>query len=250
MELNWTTFILEIINFLVLVWILKRFFYKPVQEVIARRRAAIAKELSDAKDMRAEAEAIEQQYHSRLDDWEHERETARQNLRREIEAERARLKDGLSAELAQERQKLNILEDRRAEQRQRETEQAAVRQAGRFLAQMLERLAGPELEARILDMVKDEITALPPDRLDALRQAWSTNQAPIVAQSGHTLKAEQRKRLQETFERLLGAGTAVWQFRENPDLIAGLRVNVGAWTLGANLRDELNFFTASSNEFT
>ena len=39
MELDWTTFILEIINFLVLVWILHRFLYQPVMNVIAQRRA-------------------------------------------------------------------------------------------------------------------------------------------------------------------------------------------------------------------
>ena len=42
-------FVLEIINFLVLVWILKRFLYKPVLDVIARRRAGIEKTLADAE---------------------------------------------------------------------------------------------------------------------------------------------------------------------------------------------------------
>ena len=37
MQLDWTTFILEIVNFLVLLWILKRFFFRPVREAIARR---------------------------------------------------------------------------------------------------------------------------------------------------------------------------------------------------------------------
>jgi len=41
MELNWSTFLLEIINFLILVWILKHFFYKPILDVIAHRRADI-----------------------------------------------------------------------------------------------------------------------------------------------------------------------------------------------------------------
>ena len=39
---------LEVVNFLVLVWMLKRFLYKPVLEAIAQRKAAIDKTLSDA----------------------------------------------------------------------------------------------------------------------------------------------------------------------------------------------------------
>ncbi len=39
MELNWSTLLLEIVNFLVLVWILKRFLYRPVLQVIEERRS-------------------------------------------------------------------------------------------------------------------------------------------------------------------------------------------------------------------
>jgi F-type H+-transporting ATPase subunit b len=39
-ELNWTTFVLEILNFLVLVWLLKHFFYQPVKGVIARHSSS------------------------------------------------------------------------------------------------------------------------------------------------------------------------------------------------------------------
>jgi F-type H+-transporting ATPase subunit b len=66
MELNWSTFVLEIINFLVLVWILQRLLYKPVLAVIARRRAGIEKTLADAKHLQAEAERLKAQYESRL----------------------------------------------------------------------------------------------------------------------------------------------------------------------------------------
>ena len=37
MELDWSTFALEIINFLALLWILKRFLYRPILAVVAER---------------------------------------------------------------------------------------------------------------------------------------------------------------------------------------------------------------------
>ena len=58
MELNWSTFLLEIINFLVLVWILKRFLYQPVLDVIARRRKAIEAQLAEALRLQDEAESL------------------------------------------------------------------------------------------------------------------------------------------------------------------------------------------------
>lgn len=41
MDFDWTTFILEIINFLILIWILKHFLYRPVLKVISERRSGI-----------------------------------------------------------------------------------------------------------------------------------------------------------------------------------------------------------------
>ena len=49
MELDWTTFALEIINFLVLVWMLKRFLYRPVLATLAERRAGIERTLAEAR---------------------------------------------------------------------------------------------------------------------------------------------------------------------------------------------------------
>ena len=76
MELNSSTFILEIINFLILVWILKRFFYKPVLDIIARRKADIEETVAKAQTLQSNAENLEHQYESRLADWEKEIQAA------------------------------------------------------------------------------------------------------------------------------------------------------------------------------
>jgi len=81
MDLSWSTFVLEIINFLVLVWILKRFLYKPVLDVIARRRAGIEKSMADAEALHADAEKLQEQYEDRLAVWDQERLQARRVAR-------------------------------------------------------------------------------------------------------------------------------------------------------------------------
>jgi F-type H+-transporting ATPase subunit b len=90
LELSWSTILLEIINFLVLVWILKRFLYKPVLAVIARRRAGIEDRLAETQRLHDEADALKAEYENRLSDWDHERRQARDALTQELDAERAR----------------------------------------------------------------------------------------------------------------------------------------------------------------
>ena len=56
MEINWFTVIAQIVNFLILVWLLKRFLYKPVLKAIDDREQKVAAKLKDAEIKNAEAE--------------------------------------------------------------------------------------------------------------------------------------------------------------------------------------------------
>ena len=88
MELNWSTFILEIINFVILVWLLKHFFYKPVMNIIEKRKQNIEDTLAKAETVRTDAESLKSQYENRLEDWEKEKAAARLELHKDIEKER------------------------------------------------------------------------------------------------------------------------------------------------------------------
>ena len=61
MQIDWMTLVLEIINFLVLVWILKRFLYKPVMEAIAARQRRVDGKLAEAKAIEDGAKELERQ---------------------------------------------------------------------------------------------------------------------------------------------------------------------------------------------
>jgi F-type H+-transporting ATPase subunit b len=152
MELTWSTFLLEVINFLVLVWLLKRFLYRPIQDVIARRRAGIEKSLDEARELRAQAERLQSQYEGRLADWERERQQAREALNRDLETERIRRLQELDATLEQEREKGRVAEQHRLDQTRREYERTALAQGARFASRLLTEAAGPELQDRLIDL--------------------------------------------------------------------------------------------------
>ena len=88
MEFNLSTFILEIINFLILIWILQRLFYKPLLEVIAKRKQFIDQSLADAKKMQQQAEEQRSLYENRQKLWEQEKQAALAALHQQIDVER------------------------------------------------------------------------------------------------------------------------------------------------------------------
>lgn len=66
------TFALEIVNFLVLLWLLHRFLYRPIQEAIAERRQALNQEIVTAQQREQEALALKSQFEQSVADWEQE----------------------------------------------------------------------------------------------------------------------------------------------------------------------------------
>jgi F-type H+-transporting ATPase subunit b len=241
LELNWSTFVLEILNFLVLVWILKRFFYQPVLNVIARRRAGIEKTLADAKTLHDDAEDLQARYRDRLADWEKERQQARERLEREIEEKRIQSLAELQSELEQQREKARVADARRQADATRKAEQAALNQAARFASRLLGQTAGPELEAKLLEMVIDELPQISAEQIGTLRNSWEQTSEPISVASAFPLSDAQRQRLQEALRAATGKDLPL-HCEQDAELLAGVRITLGAWILSANLQDELRSF--------
>jgi F-type H+-transporting ATPase subunit b len=240
-ELSWSTFVLEIINFLALVWILKRFLYKPVLDIIARRRSAIEKTQADAATLMAAAEQLQDQYGGRLTEWERERQEARATLARELDDERARRLADLHITLEQERAKADVVNARRQADALSNIEQTAMQQGARFAARLLQEASGPELEARLVELVISDLAGLSAERLANMRNNFAAEPESILVHSAFPLADEQRQRLQQALAVVAAAGTPV-HFAEDRELMAGVQIAVGAWVLAANLRDELAGF--------
>ena len=243
MELNWTTFVLEILNFLVLVWLLKRFFYQPVQAMVVRRQEAIKSQLDEANEQHQQAEQLHQQYENRLADWEAERELARRSLQQEIETERARLLQGLQQTLEAEHEKARVLAEREQGEWQREAEVQALAQGARFVARLLERVASPEVEAQLFTLLLAELEGLPTAQREALQALENGKSLDVMVASAFPLSAEQQQALQQRLQEQVDVSLQ-FSYQQRPELLAGLRLTVGPWVMHANLHDELKTFAA------
>lgn len=241
MAFDWTTFALEIINFLVLVWILKRFLYQPVLQTIARRKAAIEQSLADAKAKQADTAALEHQYRDRLSEWEKEKQALRARADEEVNAERTRRMASLQAALDEERAKRHAVEQRQMHEWRNRIEDEAVRQGAQFAGRLLARVAGPELEARLVALALEDLGQLTAERLQVLRAALREAGNTITVTSAFPLAEPERRALLRGIAKASEASPSA-EFAEDKHLLAGLRVKVGPWVMQANLQDELTFF--------
>ena len=241
MELSWSTFILEIVNFLILVWVLKHFFYQPVLDVIARRRGEVEKTMTDATALKQEAEQLRQQYEGRVAEWNEERQQARDALSRDLENERARRLEALKQELAQTRDKVRAAEENRQAVATRAIENSALEQGARFATRILEQAAGPELESRLIDLFIDELSKLPEEELERMHRQQENAPGTVSITTAYPITEQQRQRLTQVLRPVSGSEQEPG-FETDPELVAGIKVTLGAWTLAANIRDELRGF--------
>ena len=234
-DINLSTFVFEIINFLILVWILQRFFYKPVLQVIAKRQQGIDESLQQAEAERNTAENLRADYENSLTHWEQEKKLARETLYREIETERAELLDKLYKSLDDERNKSQVLEAHRLAEKQNLNERLALQQGARFAGMLLKQAAGPELEQRLFDLLLNDLTELPQHTLQMMQQ-----DKPVLIQisSAYPLDNGKRIKLEQKLD-LLVKQERQFLYEQQDELYAGFRISIGEWVLQANLQHEL-----------
>ena len=247
MELSWSTFLLEIINFLLLIWLLKHFFYRPLLDVIARRQQGIEERLADAQRERDEAAALQQRYQQRVANWERERKEAREALHSELRSERAQREAELQDSIEQLRRRREAVQQRQQQEILRRLEDLALEQGSAFATRLLEQAAGPELDRRLQQLLLQELSALSPERKAELREQLQSAATGADVHSAFVLPEPQREEIKRLLEELAGHAIAC-QFNTDADLIAGLRITVGPWILAVNVRDELQGFARLERE--
>ena len=91
--IDWFTVAAQVINFLILVWLLKRFLYRPILDAIDAREERIAAELADADAKKAEARKERDEFQHKNEAFEQQRATLLSQATDEAKAERQRLLD-------------------------------------------------------------------------------------------------------------------------------------------------------------
>jgi F-type H+-transporting ATPase subunit b len=93
MLIDWFTVIAQVINFLILVWLLKRFLYRPILNAIDAREKRIAAEISDADEKKAQALKERDEFQYKNVEFDKQRSNRIHQLEEEAEIKRAQLLD-------------------------------------------------------------------------------------------------------------------------------------------------------------
>ena len=91
MTFSWSTFALQAFNFLVLVWVLKRFLFKPIRTIVAQRKAEITRVQEQAQAAGEKAEQARKDFQLRQSQLEAERQRIMDEAHAALDDERSRM---------------------------------------------------------------------------------------------------------------------------------------------------------------
>lgn len=247
MQISWFTVIAQIINFLVLIWLMKKFLYKPILSAIDDREKKIAAQIAEAKAKTAEAKSEQDEFNKKNQDFDqHKKELTekavadandqRNKLLDDAKTEAATLKEKLEKEAIQEQQDLH---NRIAQK----TEKEVFAVTRKTLAD----LAGLSFEEQAVNTFIKRIDDLDENARKPFLEAFKLDKGPILVQSSADLPEKQQTAIAHSITKVLGAKPK-FEFKTSPDLIGGIELTAKGYKLSWSISEYLNDFEKSIAE--
>jgi F-type H+-transporting ATPase subunit b len=238
MLIDWFTVGAQVLNFLILVWLMKRFLYKPILNAIDAREKRIAAEIADANTKKSEAQKERDEFREKNEAFDQERAKLLDKAREEAKTEHQRLidearkaADALSAKrqetLSNDARNLNQAIARRTQ----DEVFAIARKA-------LSDLASANVEERMSDVFTNRIRAMDGEAKAGLGTALTTASEPALVRSAFDLPEEQRAAIQNAINETFSADVPL-RFQTAPDLISGIELTTNGQKVAWSIADYL-----------
>jgi F-type H+-transporting ATPase subunit b len=238
MLIDWFTVIAQALNFLILVWLMKRFLYKPILQAIDTREKRVAAELADADAKKAEAQKERDEFLHKNEEFDQQRAALLSKATDEAKTERQRLfdearqaADALSVKrqegLRTDAQNLNQAISRRTQE-----------EVFAIARKTLVDLAATSLEQRLTEVFTRQLRAMHGKAKTTLAEALKTPSGPAVVRSAFDLPAEQRTAIQNALNESFSAEIHI-RFETAPDLVSGIELSTNGQKVAWNIADYL-----------
>lgn len=234
MLIDWFTVIAQIINFLILVWLLKRFLYQPILNAIDARERRITAELANADVKKAEAQQERDIFQQKNEAFEQQRVSLLRQVMDEAKSERLRLLD-----IALNESDCLRVKQREALKSEQQSLSETVAHRAReevfaIARKVLADLADTTLEERMVEVLIRRLSELDDAGLARLKSAFKASSSPLVVRSAFALSPAHRAAIEAAVTEILGSEKQV-ELEVAPSIVSGIEINLNgqkvAWSI-------------------
>ena len=238
MLIDWFTVGAQAINFIILVWLLKRFLYKPILNAIDAREKLIAAKLADADAKEAEAQEERDEFQHKNEAFDKQRAALMSKARDEAGAERNKLLDDArkAADALSAKRQETLRSDAHSLNQaiRRRTRQEVFAIARRTLTD----LAGASLEERMGEVFTQRLRTMDGKVKETFALALKTASGPALVRSAFNLPEKQRAAIQTSLDEIFSTQVQI-RFETAPDLVSGIQLTANGQKLAWSIADYL-----------
>jgi len=220
MQIDWWTFVLQGINFLILVWLLWRVLYRPVKAIIEKRKEVADRAFAEAEAARQEAAEEKQKFEEAQAQLAQDRRDMVKTTHDEIEAERGEILDKArqDAERTVEAARATVAQERKTALK--ELREEIVGLATDLAAKVLQG-AGTHLTNDVfLNQLDERLKDLPAEERDRLSADLAVDDARLTVATAAVLDGKAQARWRDRLAARLGPEVAV-NFATDAALLGG-----------------------------
>jgi len=238
MLIDWFTVSAQAVNFLILVWLLKRFLYTPILVAIDAREKRIASELADADAKKAEAQKERDEFQRKNQEFDQQRAALLSKATEEAKAERQRLVE----EARKAADALSIKREETLRNDARNLNQAISRCAQQevfaIARKTLTDLASVSLDERVGEVFTRRLREMNGQAKAGLAEAIKTASDPALVRSAFDLPPAQRAAIQHAVNETFSADVPI-RFETAPDLVGGIELTTNGQKVAWSISDYL-----------
>jgi F-type H+-transporting ATPase subunit b len=238
MLIDWFTVGAQLLNFLILVWLLKRFLYKPILDAIDAREQRIAAGLADAAAKQAAADKERAEFQCKSKALDDERAAILGKAADEAKSERERLLAEARKDAGELRvQQQNAMRDDQVKLGH-EMSRLAQGEVFAIARKALADLAAAGLEERMGEVFTRRLRGMDGKAKESLAAALKTLSEPAVVRSAFEMGANERSTIQNALNETFSADIPI-RFETAPGIVCGIELTANGQKLAWDIAEYL-----------
>jgi F-type H+-transporting ATPase subunit b len=247
MQINWFTVIAQVLNFLILVWLLKRFLYKPILKAIDERENKIAGQIKDADAKDALAKKEQSKFEKKNETFDKEKKELMDKAIAETNEERQKLLEIARNEASDLRTKLEKSLKEMQENLSRNIALKTQEEVFAIARKTLADLASHSLEEQSTNIFIKRLNESTNKEKKQFVETFKTGSDPILVQSAFDLPEKQQADIKNAVNKILGAETR-FKFKTTPELVSGIELTSNGYKLAWSISEYLDSLQKSISE--
>lgn len=226
MQIDWFTLSAQIVNFLILLFLLKKLLFDRIVSAMDQREEKIASRIEQAEQDKQDAADKKNAYEKKMDEWEQRRKEMMEEARDDAEKEKKKLRESARKEIESMRDEWRQSLDNEKKKFIKDLRLKTGRQIYEISKKLVKDMADKEMEQEMIHVFLERVKNLSEKEKKNISNALNNNnnKASIISafEMDSSQKSNLTRSLNDEFDKKIDV-----DYKQSDELICGIELEAG-----------------------